>query len=474
MSTSRMSIRHLGWIVLGTMIAIFLASTVLSIAGRVTVGNAVRELNSHILPVQEQVESLRQAYVDQETGQRGFMLTGSPLALEPFEDGIATAQRLVGQLRVGLAGDQESVRRLDDVVAAAQAWEQQAAQPQIAARRAGVIAPAQLESMTLAGKKLFDALRAAIETLDGRTSDLISEQIRRVGTAQTLANVAQIVAAALLVVVGGAAIWLLHRSLTRPVNNLVRDVRSVADGDYDQSIETAGPREIADIATAVETMRENLREATGRLLDSERRNEQARLAADLHDRVIQRVFGLGLALTSAHARRSRDLEPFIDETDEIIRDLREVIFNLDASTYQPAQSMRLRTAIIDVLESSVPALGFTPTLHLDGPIDQVADHPDIRTAVLAVVRESLSNIARHAQATAADLRVTATEDQLRIQVRDNGIGVTPADPTGKGRRNIASRARELKGRADIRTADDGTGTVVEWVVPLSRTVSAGR
>lgn len=137
----------------------------------------------------------------------------------------------------------------------------------------------------------------------------------------------------------------------------------MADGDYDQPVHRTGPREVADLSEAVERMRVSLRASTDRLVDGELRDEQARIAADLHDRVIQRVFGLGLSLTSAASRGKPELQPFIDETDLIIRDLREVVFNLNRA-FSPGR--RLGSAIIDVLEGAVSALGFTPTLNFDG------------------------------------------------------------------------------------------------------------
>jgi len=180
------------------------------------------------------------------------------------------------------------------------------------------------------------------------------------------------------------------------------------------------------------------------------------------------VFALGLGLTSAAQRRSPDLRPFVDETDRIIADLREIVFNLNLAAADPADdAVGLSNAIIVVVEDSVPALGFTPDLQFDGPIDESTTQRAARAEILAVLRESLSNIARHAQASAATIRLTATDDQLRLIVRDNGIGVTAVDPSGDGRRNIHHRAQELGGYATIRNAGDSGGTIVEWAIPLA-------
>lgn len=464
----RLSLRQLIWICLGAISVVFIASTAFSVLGRVNVTRAMDQLSQHMLPAQEQVAALSKAYVDQETGQRGFMLTADQGFLQPYSAGKTAADRLVAELHASLAGDAEADRRLNAVVVAAQDWVTQAAEPQIAARRAGSIPPDQLEAMTLSGKRLFDQLRARLSALEARTGELIAQQLNRVHAAQGLANIAQGAAALLLLVVVITSVWLLHRVVTRPVNSVLRDVTAVAEGDYDRAIRSAGLREVALLADAAETMRSNLRISTTRLLDAERRDEQARIAADLHERTIQRVFALGLGLTSAAQRRSPDLTPFVDETDRIIAELRGIVFNLDSATANPADDAGgLCNAISDVVEDSVSALGFTPDLEFVGPIDKSTTRRALRTEILAVLCESLTNIARHAQASAATIRVTATDDQLRLIVRDNGIRVAVVDPSWDARRNIHSRAQELGGYATIRNADDNGGTIVEWAIPLA-------
>ncbi len=462
-----LSLRQLIWVCLGTMTVVVVVSTVISIFARVSVAHAVAELDGHMIPVQNEVAELDKAYVDQETGQRGFMLTGDRASLQPYSTGLAAAHRLIADLRTSLAGDAQASQRLDGVAQAAANWTTQGAQPQILARSMGPVPSAQLKAMTLSSKQLFDALRAELGALDSRTDDMVAQQLERVRAAQRVANIAQITAAGLLLVVVVFSVVIFQRRLTRPVNRLLRNVRTVAQGDYDQPIEQGGPHEIAVLAHATETMRDSLRTSATLLADAERRDEQARMAADLHDRIIQRVFGLGLGLTSATKRRSPDLTPFITETDEIIRDLRHVIFDLnDGSSSLARAGVRLRTAIIDLVENNVTALGFTPTLDFDGPIDDCANQPGLQAAVLAVLQESLSNVARHAKATAVTVRVVATRDEFGLLVQDNGIGVSPTTQEGQGRRNIRARAEHLGGRMTIGTTEPDGGTTVDWRVPI--------
>jgi CHASE3 domain sensor protein len=472
-ATPRLSLRQLIWICLGAISVVFIASTAFSVLGRVNVARAMDQLSQHMLPAQEQVAALSKAYVDQETGQRGFMLTADQNFLEPYFAGRTAADRLVPELRASLAGHAEAGQRINDVVVAAQEWSTQAAEPQIAARRAGPIPPDQLEAIELMGKRLFDQLRTRLSALEVKTGELIGRQLDRVHAAQRLANIAEGTAALLLVAVASISVWLFHRVLTRPGDRVLRDVTAVAEGDYDRAIRSAGLREIALLADAAETMRDSLRTGTMRLLGAERRDEQARIAANLHDRIIQRMFALGLGLTSA-AQRSPDLTPFVDETNRILADLREVVFNLNLAAATPADdAVGLGKAVSDVVEDSVSALGFTPDLELEGPIDESTTLRAVRIETLAVLCESLSNIASHAQATALTIHLAATDDQLRLTLRDNGIGITAVDPSGDLHRNIHRRAQQFGGYATMRNAANGE-TIVEWAVPLASAKVADR
>lgn len=464
----RLALRQLIWICLGTITLAFVGSTALSVLGRVDVTRTVGQLNEHILPAQQQVDALSKAYVDQETGLRGFMLAGHRAFLEPYTQGRAEADRRVAELHTSLAGDPEALRQLDAVVAVARDWVTQDAEPQITTRLAGPIPSAQFDAMTLSGKRRFDQLRARLSALEVRTHELITQQIHRIHSTQRLANIAQGTAALLLLAVVVISVGLLHRLVTQPVNRVLRDITAVAEGDYDRAIRSAGLREIAVLAGAAETMRDNLRTSTTRLLEAERRDEQTRMAADLHDRTIRRVYALGLGLTSAGQRRSPDLMPFVDETDSIIADLREIVFNLSPAGADPTDDqVGLRSAIIDVVEESVPALGFTPDLEFDGPIRESIIERTAQTEIVAALRELLNNIARRTDASAATIHLTATDKQLRLSVHYNGISVTAIDPDGGAQRSIQRGAPQLGGYATIRNADDNGGTIVEWAVPLA-------
>jgi len=462
----RLSLRQLIWTCLGVISLVFIVATSASIAARVAVAATVSDLGDHLMPIQDKVSDLNRAFVNQEAGQRGYLLTDNPVLLEPYDSGGVTADRLIAELRHDLEQFPEAKAILEKEALAAAAWREQAADPQIAAQRARTLLPDEIGGMVLEGKLLFDKLREQYRALSSYIDKIIAEQLQRIGESQHMANIVQYSAAVVLALAIAGAIIVVHQFLSKPVRTLVHDVRAVADGDYDQPIARSGPRELADLSAAVEEMRDSLRAATGRLVDVELREEQARIAADLHDRVIQRVFGLGLGLTSAAARGHRELAPYIDETDGIIRDLRESIFNLNHSASSSTRAVRLRSAIIDMLDGRVSPLEFTPTLRFDGPIDEATIPQAMQASILAVIRESLSNVARHAEATAASVSITVGKRYIRITVEDNGIGISDADVFGNGRRNIDARAKQFGGSAEIRNASPGPGTVVDWLVPL--------
>jgi signal transduction histidine kinase len=193
--------------------------------------------------------------------------------------------------------------------------------------------------------------------------------------------------------------------------------------------------------------------------------DRERIARDLHDVVIQRLFAAGMQLQGAAYRATQDdvrerIGRVTDDLDTTIRDIRGAIFELRG----PAKHS-LRKQIRDVLEEAAESLGFRPALHVDGPIDTVV--PDApRAALLAVLRESLSNVAKHANATAAAVTITAAGGTLALAVEDDGQGLAPAPDAaaGNGLPNMRARAADLGGDCTVGPGAD-RGTRVVWRVP---------
>lgn len=197
--------------------------------------------------------------------------------------------------------------------------------------------------------------------------------------------------------------------------------------------------------------------------------DRDRIARDLHDRVIQRLFATGLNLQGL---TKADLPPevvdrlnrAIDDLDETVHQVRSTIFELHTARL-PGRSVRQQ--VWSVCSDSSPTLGFEPVVRFDGPIDSlvedsVADH------LLAVLREALANVARHASATAVEVSITARADQLHLTVIDDGVGITEDGGTGHGLSNMRERAARLNGTVTIERSARG-GTSVQWVVTAATT-----
>jgi signal transduction histidine kinase len=197
--------------------------------------------------------------------------------------------------------------------------------------------------------------------------------------------------------------------------------------------------------------------------------DRDRIAQDLHDLVIQRLFAVGLGLQSVTPRiRDRDvserLSGFIDDLDETIQAIRKAIFSLT----EPADhASGLRGEVLKVVSESAEVLGFEPVLTLQGPIDSLV--PDaVRPDLLAVLREALSNVARHARAHGAQVRlaVDTADGSVTLVVADDGVGPAPDRPPGQGTTTMRARAERLGGRCRLEAAD-GAGTRLTWTVPLA-------
>jgi len=194
--------------------------------------------------------------------------------------------------------------------------------------------------------------------------------------------------------------------------------------------------------------------------------EHERIGRDLHDTVIQRLFALGMSLQSierlAAGPVAERIEAAVDGLDEVIRDIRETIFRLERPT---VAGSGLRSAVDNVVAAAAEQLGFQPRVGFQGPVDS-ATGPHLEPHVLAVLTEALSNVVRHAGASAVEVVIVAEDGMLLVSVADNGIGLPAGRTAGNGLRNMADRARTLSGSVSI-TARRPSGTLVEWQVPIT-------
>ncbi|HWS35822.1 MAG TPA: GAF domain-containing sensor histidine kinase [Actinoplanes sp.] len=193
--------------------------------------------------------------------------------------------------------------------------------------------------------------------------------------------------------------------------------------------------------------------------------DRERIARDLHDVVIQRLFATGMQLQGAvpHAVRPEAvgrINAAVDELDATIRDIRRSIFEL-RTTFGPS----LRAELSELVQAAAQTLGFRPGLDTSGPVDS-AIPDDVKPEIVAVLGEALSNIARHARATNARVSVRAADGEIVVCVEDDGIGCDPGRARS-GIVNMGERAHDLGGTLEIGSASEGTGTMLTWRVPIS-------
>lgn len=221
---------------------------------------------------------------------------------------------------------------------------------------------------------------------------------------------------------------------------------------------------VVALATAAGVVIDNVR-LSERISEMRLVADRERIARDLHDTVIQRLFASGLQLQGVAARTgdpetSERLAQVIDDLDETVRHIRTTVFELQRPRL-PGRSTRQE--IIDMVEELVSVATVHAEFRFDGPIDlgvpdALADHLE------ATVREAVTNTVRHARATRVVVEVTVDDDVL-VRITDDGRGLGEIDSSGLGLRNLHSRAAELGGTCSVGTSPDG-GTVVEWRVPL--------
>jgi signal transduction histidine kinase len=195
-------------------------------------------------------------------------------------------------------------------------------------------------------------------------------------------------------------------------------------------------------------------------------DDRERIGRDLHDKVVQRLFAVGMALQSATRIKEIDLvrqriDKAIDDLDATMTEIRTTIFELGDSALPGG----LRKGVVRLVDELSPTLRVRPEVRFVGPIDNAvaqttADH------LLAALREMLSNVSKHAQATRIVL-ILSVGDDVVLEVVDNGVGIVAHSARGRrlGLVNLRRRAEQLGGTFELQPVDAG-GTRAIWRVPL--------
>ncbi|HEY3484097.1 MAG TPA: PAS domain S-box protein [Ilumatobacteraceae bacterium] len=234
-------------------------------------------------------------------------------------------------------------------------------------------------------------------------------------------------------------------------------------------LEHAGQRYVVAAVRDMTERRENQRRLAAATEQLMLAAERERIGRDLHDVVLQHLYGTGLALqaigVTAGEPVAAQIDGVIDEVDDIISEVRTIVFALGTAMRRG----NLGQDLADVMAQASRVLGFTPSLRLEGPVESVISD-DLRGEMVASMREALGNVARHAQASAASVVVSIDGPNITMTVTDNGVG-PPADlerayAGGHGLANLASRAVSLGGTCSLGPAPGG-GAVLRWRAPFS-------
>ena len=203
-------------------------------------------------------------------------------------------------------------------------------------------------------------------------------------------------------------------------------------------------------------LREQLRELT---LSEERE----RLARDLHDTVIQRLFAVGLSLQST---LSWNLDPLVaervsaavDDLDATIRQIRTTIFEITQERSAPSAGVRSR--VLTLINEVTTRLNLPVDVAFEGPLDTLVG-PVLADHISSVARELLTNAVRHAHAQRVELSLEANEQEVVLRVSDDGVGFDGSVTSGRGLRNLSERAGAVGGQFSATTRPDG-GTIMVW------------
>jgi signal transduction histidine kinase len=211
------------------------------------------------------------------------------------------------------------------------------------------------------------------------------------------------------------------------------------------------------------------------LADGRRRSEEAelledraRIARDLHDLVVQELFAMGMRLTRLRTRIEpealTDIDSSLDSLDRVVRQIRSTIRALR----DPDDVASLTDRVHAEAARAYSFLGFTPAVVIEVPEELDPDDVvsgEIADDLIAVVREGLSNAARHARASAVTVHLEVSPARVRVEVRDDGVGLPHRLTRRSGLDNLAERARR-HGGTGIAVPGPGGGASLRWQVPL--------
>ena len=220
--------------------------------------NASRTINETLVPARDELAALLTSLVDQETGQRGYLLTGKDEFLDPYRSGTAQTDRSLRHLQELFANDPDTTAAIDRVRSRVTAWQQLAADFEIEAKRAGrdQVVTALVGSGT--GRQLFERVRMEIDDVNGLLTRRLTSQERRADTVRRRLEVLRLASVAIALGLIALSSRLAIRWVTEPIRQLGAAVRRTAGGALRDPIPATGPPDIEELASDVDAMRRRL------------------------------------------------------------------------------------------------------------------------------------------------------------------------------------------------------------------------
>lgn len=234
------------------------------------------DLVGDLMPARADAYQLQAALVNQETGVRGYALTGDESFLAPYQDGLQTQQRSADRIREHLAARPDLVADLDALEGAAQEWRANFAEPLLAGPTGGVVVTDQ--ALYDRGKELFDRVRTSSDQQNLHLTEVVDEAQEQLGHMRAIRNAVFTALAVVLVLAAGIFAVLVRVAVTRPLARLADTSRLVAQGSFDRRVDAGrGPADIRSLATDIEGMRQRIVAELGVVRDRQSQlEEQAR------------------------------------------------------------------------------------------------------------------------------------------------------------------------------------------------------
>ena len=463
------SLRRRLTVVLVAIVGVFATAAGVAIVTVVVRNNLVHERKAHLDPASDAVERFVAAAIDQETGERGYVISADEQFLEPYDTGRRAAAQATQDLRDDLRSD-GSRAALATASTALATWQRDAAEPEIAAVRAGDRADAVAHVADGTGKDQFDAVRAAAAALQSSVKRDIATSTHRLDRMRNILNLVAIggfILATLLIALLAA---LIDRWVRRPVARLAEDASRVARGRLDTPIRAEGPPDLRMLAEDVDAMRAKL---LGDLAGALRTNllevqqaERQRLAADLHDDPIQVLTVAVMRLDLLRGEIGDDATGA--KVDGVRTTVCDAIDSLRTMLFELAPPSLDRHGLARALDDYTTELfsGTGTVVQVDTTIDRVLSS-GVRSVAFRVAREAIANARKHAEAASLHITIALEHGGVGVGVRDDGRGFTAANDGSGLHRGLEFGANLVRGAGGWWTIDStpGEGTAVVFWLP---------